>query len=68
MTSDQHQKNLIKQEILDRYDLYDIINLLGWDLEGVYNELEELLLDDLERLEINVLEIQTSEEDSEEGW
>jgi len=55
MTLDTYKKDLIKEEILDKYDLYDIINLLGWDLDMVYDSLEELILDELRELDLECL-------------
>lgn len=42
----------IKQEVLDRYDIYDILTILDLELEALYDRLEEDILDNLEELEI----------------
>jgi hypothetical protein len=42
----------IKQEVLDRFDIYDILTLLDLELEVLYDRLEEDILDNLEILEI----------------
>jgi len=42
----------IKQEVLDRYDIYDILTILDLELEVMYDRLEEEILDNLEKLEI----------------
>ncbi len=46
------ERESIKQEVLDRYDLYDIITILNLELEDVYDQLEDAILDHLETLEI----------------
>jgi len=42
----------IKQEVLDRYDIYDILTLLDLELEIMYDRMEEDILDNLDKLEI----------------
>lgn len=42
----------IKQEVLDRYDIYDILTILDLELEVMYDRLEEDILDNLDKLEI----------------
>ena len=42
----------IRQEVLDRYDIYDILTLLDLELEIMYDRLEEDILNNLETLEI----------------
>lgn len=42
----------IKQEVLDRYDIYDILTTLDLELEVMYDRLEEDILDNLDKLEI----------------
>lgn len=42
----------IKQEVLDRYDIYDILTILDLELEALYDRLEEDILDNLDKLEI----------------
>ncbi len=42
----------IKQEVFDRYDIYDILTILDLELEVMYDRLEEDILDNLDKLEI----------------
>lgn len=42
----------IKQEVLDRYDIYDILTLLDIELEVMYDRMEEDILNNLDLLEI----------------
>lgn len=55
MSYDQEELNIIRQEILDRYDIYDIITLAGIELEDVYMLLEEIILDNLEHFNLESL-------------
>ena len=46
------EREAIKQEVLDRYDIYDILTLCSLELEDVYDLLEEAILDHLNTLEV----------------
>jgi len=42
----------IREEIEERYDLFDLINLLNWKLADLYPYLEDPLLDRLDEREL----------------
>jgi hypothetical protein len=42
----------IKQEVLDRFDIYDILTILDIELEVMYDRMEEDILNNLDKLEI----------------
>lgn len=55
MSSIEHYFNseeleTIKQEILDRYDIYDIITLQNWTLEDLYDILENVIIERINEL------------------
>ena len=65
---DEEQKQTIKEEILDKYDIYDILNTFKWELEDIYTELEERILEDIEELDLNSVKAASSEDLFNEEW
>lgn len=55
MSHNQEELEIIRQEILDRYDIYDMITLTDMKLEDVYLLLEDIILDNLDAFQLEKL-------------
>ena len=53
--NNQEELEIIRQEILDRYDIYDMITLTDVKLEDVYLLLEDIILDNLDAFQLENL-------------
>ncbi len=58
-------RNCIKQEILDRYDISDILNILAVDddISDFYDLIEEYILDRVNKFHLDCLKPEINNED-----
>lgn len=45
----------VRQEVIDRYDIYDLVNILDLDLEELYTILEPVILKRVAELDLQCL-------------
>jgi hypothetical protein len=69
MVVNTHIRNLIREEVLDRYDIFDLVNLLNLELSELYPHLEDIILDNVDELDLHVAEtLAEIDEEEAEAW
>jgi hypothetical protein len=66
MVIDAHSQNIIREEVLDRYDIFDLVNLLNLQLSELYPYIEDIILDNVELLDLHIAETLSSDADGED--